>query len=414
MTSFIRLRAALPALALAAGALGGCIGDQVTDPVSDGLRATGQDASKAPAKPRTRTYYIAADVVDWDYVAPGVGASPGTRDSISGLLFTEHPHAGTFVLPGPERIGSKYRKILYREYTDATFSTLRMDVDPEYRARWEHLGTLGPTIQAQVGDTIEVVFRNHAEQHVSVHPHGVFYDKDSEGAPYCDGGPRDPDSGQCIGGVDDAVPPGETVVYTWPVPDRAGPGPADGTSIMWMYHSHTDEVKDTNAGLIGTIIVVKRGKITESGQPINVDREFVVLFVVFDENESWLLGANIDAFAGDAGSVDPDDDEFVESNLMHAINGWVYGYQPLRSMTMRQGERVRWYVMGMGTEVDLHTPHWHGQTGLVGGMRTDIVELLPASMKVFDMEPDNPGIWLFHCHVNDHINAGMLTRFVVE
>ena len=32
-------------------------------------------------------------------------------------------------------------------------------------------------------------------------------------------------------------------------------------------------------------------------------------------------------------------------------------------MTMRQGERVRWYVMGMGTEVDLHTPHWHGNDG---------------------------------------------------
>jgi FtsP/CotA-like multicopper oxidase with cupredoxin domain len=25
--------------------------------------------------------------------------------------------------------------------------------------------------------------------------------------------------------------------------------------------------------------------------------------------------------------------------------------------------------------------------------------------------PDDPGIWLFHCHVNDHISAGMLTRY---
>jgi hephaestin len=98
---------------------------------------------------------------------------------------------------------------------------------------------------------------------------------------------------------------------------------------------------------------------------------------------------------------------------MHAINGWVYGYQPLESVTMQRGERVRWYMLGMGTEVDIHTPHWHGQSGIVMGMRTDIVELLPASMKVFDMEPDNVGTWLFHCHVNDHINAGMLTRFRV-
>jgi manganese oxidase len=47
------------------------------------------------------------------------------------------------------------------------------------------------------------------------------------------------------------------------------------------------------------------------------------------------------------------------------------------------------------------------------GMRTDIIELLPASMKVADMEPDNPGLWLYHCHVNDHIKAGMLALFRV-
>ena len=31
----------------------------------------------------------------------------------------------------------------------------------------------------------------------------------------------------------------------------------------------------------------------------------------------------------------------------------------------------------MGTEVDLHTPHWHGNTVTVMGMRTDMANLLP-------------------------------------
>jgi hephaestin len=83
-------------------------------------------------------------------------------------------------------------------------------------------------------------------------------------------------------------------------------------------------------------------------------------------------------------------------------------------MTMRQGEHVRWYMLGFGNEVDLHTPHWHGQSLLWLGMRTDVIELLPASMKVLDMIPDNPGVWLYHCHVHDHIDAGMLARFRVE
>nr|WP_241990758.1 multicopper oxidase domain-containing protein [Cryobacterium gelidum] len=27
---------------------------------------------------------------------------------------------------------------------------------------------------------------------------------------------------------------------------------------------------------------------------------------------------------------------------------------------------------------------------------------------------DDVGTWLFHCHVNDHITAGMLTRYRVR
>ena len=64
----------------------------------------------------------------------------------------------------------------------------------------------------------------------------------------------------------------------------------------------------------------------------------------------------------------------------------------------------------MGTEVDLHTPHWHGNTLTTPmGMRMDMAELLPGSMLVLNMIPDNPGTWLYHCHVNDHILAGMMT-----
>jgi hypothetical protein len=59
-----------------------------------------------------------------------------------------------------------------------------------------------------------------------------------------------------------------------------------------------------------------------------------------------------------------------------------------------------------GTEVDLHTPHWHGNTVDVNAMRMDVLNLLPASMIVADMVPDDVGTWLLHCHVNDHIRGG--------
>jgi hephaestin len=189
---------------------------------------------------------------------------------------------------------------------------------------------------------------------------------------------------------------------------------------MWMYHGHTDEIADTYAGLVGPIIVTWRGLARPDGSPKDVDRQFVTLFMVADENQSPYLRRNMRQFLSARGKRQrtdlaslPGDEEFQESNLMHSINGYVYGNGPL--MKMRVGERVRWYVMSMGTEVDLHTPHWHGNTlTTMMGMRTDVLQLVAGAMQTADMQPDDRGVWLFHCHVGDHIKAGMLTRYEVD
>ncbi len=338
----------------------------------------------------TPTYFIGADQVVWDYAPQG-------RNEITGQPFDDV--ANTYVKTGPGRIGSRYLKCLYRGYTDGTFKKLQQRPQSE-----RYLGLLGPVIRAEVGDTIKVVFRNGCRFPTSIHPHGVFYEKDSEGAPYNDG-TKGSDR------EDDAVPPGGTHTYVWQVPERAGPGAADGSSVMWMYHSHTDEVADTYAGLMGPIEITAAGMARADGSPSDVDREIFELFSVMNENESPFLEDNLHRFAKRPFPQDLDDDDFVESNLMHSIDGYVYGNQPL--ITIHKGERVRWYVMSMGTEVDLHTPHWHGNTVTVNGMRMDTVSLLPATMVTADMVPDDAGIWLFHCHVNDHIRAGMLTRYQV-
>jgi FtsP/CotA-like multicopper oxidase with cupredoxin domain len=46
-------------------------------------------------------------------------------------------------------------------------------------------------------------------------------------------------------------------------------------------------------------------------------------------------------------------------------------------------------------------------------MRMDMVNLAPMMMLVADMIPDNPGTWLFHCHVNEHFDNGMQALFRV-
>ena len=330
-----------------------------------------------------RVFYLAAEDVVWDYAAGGRNMLTGTPYTEEEKVFVEHT-AG--------RIGSRYLKTRYVEYADADFRT------PKPRAgNWEHLGLLGPVLHAEVGDALKLVFRNQSTRPYSVHPHGVFYDKDSEGALTNDG---TADAAK----RDDAVPPGATYTYRWRVPERAGPGPADGSSIAWLYHSHVDAMKDVNAGLVGAIVVTKRGLARPDGSPNDVDREFVTLFSIVNENTSGHLDENIRRFMG-AKPPKKDDEGFTESNLMHAVNGTVFGHLP--GLDMRVCERVRWYVLALGSEDDLHTPHWHGNSGLHHGHRTDVVELLPASMQVFDMQPDAPGTWMLHCHVDDHMMAGM-------
>lgn len=347
-----------------------------------------------------RTFYIAADEVLWDYAPTGM-------NQITGEPFGELEDY--WMTPGPTFVGRVYRKAIYREYTDSTFTTL-VERPPE----WEHLGILGPLIRAEVGDTIRIVYRNNVDFPTSLHPHGVFYEKASEGAPYADG-------------VDErekfanAVPSGGTAVYEWPVPERAGPGSADGSAAFWMYHSHSDEVRDVNAGLIGPMIVYASGALGADGRPTDVDRELVVAFAEFNENESWYIDENVQAYVGNPDAIQftrgPFGDRIATSdgidwgrNFMETMNGFSYGHLP--SLTMREGERVRWYVMAT-TNFEVHAPHWHGNVVTVGGMRTDVAQLVSMGMLVAEMEPDNPGTWLFHCHVGPHLEGGMTSVYEV-
>lgn len=64
-----------------------------------------------------------------------------------------------FFKRGTQQIGGQYKKALYFEYTDATFTSKK--------DKPNHLGFLGPVIRAEVGDTIKVVFKNLVCNNVS-------------------------------------------------------------------------------------------------------------------------------------------------------------------------------------------------------------------------------------------------------
>jgi manganese oxidase len=270
-------------------------------------------------------------------------------------------------IPNPWGAKTQWSKTRYIEYTDTTFTVRKSQ--PEW------LGILGPIIRAEVGDSIVIDFLNRSTMPHSIHPHGLRYDKNSEGAFYLPGG------------YGSRVRPGARFTYHWFADEASGPGKGDASSIVWWYHGGTDEPLETNAGLLGPIIITAKGKAKPDASPKDVDREFVAAFMIFDE-----LGGK-------------------PPGLFYAINGYIFGNLP--GLVMQEGERVRWYLLGMGNEIDLHTPHWHGKVVQYGDHHTDVIELLPGSMAVADMKADNPGTWLFHCHVAEHMESGMMATYTI-
>ncbi len=161
-------------------------------------------------------------------------------------------------------------------------------------------------------------------------------------------------------------------------------------------------------------MVTARGKAKPDGSPKDVDREFVVAFAEMDENLSWFLEENIKTYAGDPTKrpkIGDFSDLYYIANLRETMNGLSFGHLP--GLAMKRGEQVRWYLFGT-TGFEVHAAHWHGNTVVANHMRTDVISINTMEMVTADMVPDNPGTWLFHCHVAPHLLGGMQALYRVE
>lgn len=342
----------------------------------------GKFFGRAPDPARVRRYYVAAEPELWDFTPQG-------SDPVCGKP-----------LPPPVVNQRRVGMVRYVQYTDDTFTAKVFQP--------ARLGVLGPVLRGVVGEYLMVTFLNRGGQPLSMHPHGVKYDKDSEGSYY---EPR-PGRGAAVAG-------GAKFTYVWHLDAESGPMPGEPSSKGWLYHSHVNGDDEVNAGLFGAILVTDPARARPDGTPADVDRELAALFMIFDESG---LG-EADREAAEYASLSPSNSanarlwwqtqELLQQGERHTINGFSFGNLP--ALEANEGERVRWYLFGLGSEKDFHTAHWHGLRVVEEGRRrTDVVELLPASMKTADMNADNPGSWLFHCHVADHMAEGMFARFTIH
>lgn len=335
---------------------------------------------------RDKHYFIGITEAVWDYAS-------GTEEKK--LISVDTEQSNFYLQNGPDRIGRKYKKALYFEYTDGTFSKT---ID---KPAW--LGLLGPVIKAEVGDKVYVHLKNLASRIYTFHAHGVTYFKEYEGAVY-------PDNTTDFQRADDKVLPGQQYVYVLDA-NEPSPGEGDSNCVTRIYHSHVDAPKDIASGLIGPLILCKKGSLYKEKEK-NIDQEFVLMFSVVDENLSWYLEDNIKTFCSEPEKVDKDNEDFQESNRMYSINGYTFG--SLSGLSMCAEDRVKWYLFGMGNEVDVHSAFFHGQALTSRNYQTDIINLFPATLTDAYMVAQNPGVWMLSCQNLNHLKAGLQAFFQVR
>jgi FtsP/CotA-like multicopper oxidase with cupredoxin domain len=216
----------------------------------------------------------------------------------------------------------------------------------------------GPLIKARVGDRIRVHFKNidtlRHDPH-SMHFHGVHYKPSSDGA-YVPG----------FSHKDGDVKFGQSYRYTL----VAG---TDSKGV-WPYHDHSPSMESSiGGGMFGMLSILGRHERAP-------DKEFQVVFSPFGK--------------------------------FMAIDGRAFvGNTPVFHSTV--GQIVQWDVMAMGSEH--HTFHVHGHRWLTpGGIPRDTQTVGPAESFRFRWREEDPGTWLYHCHVEDHMMRGMIGIYRVS
>ena len=232
----------------------------------------------------------------------------------------------------------------------------------------------GPTIQANEGDRVRIVFDNHLPEPTGIHWHGLELPVEMDGVP---------------GVGQKPVQPGERFVYEFPLHQH-------GT---FFYHPHM--AMQEMVGMLGGFIIHPKTPYAP-----HVDRDYLIAlqeYAVLPNStipNSMMMEFNWLTFNGKAGPAST-------------------------PLIIRHGERVRIRLINMG--MDHHPIHLHGftfwETGREGARQQETAwtrgnTTLVGVAQARDIEfvADRIGDWMLHCHLPHHMmnqmssNVGPMTR----
>ncbi len=254
---------------------------------------------------------------------------------------------------------------------------------------WGFNGSVpGPELRVREGDMVRVTLHNRLPVPTTIHWHGIDVPLDQDGVPGLSQLP---------------VEPGADYVYQF---IATNPG------TRW-YHSHVDGASQLELGLYGAMIVEPR-----TPEPVAYDRDFTYVLDerALDFTPAVALGdaqvRNREAGNGRGGALQYD--QF----LMNGKAG-----DAIPPLSIAAGEKIRIRLVNAGSLV--HAIHLHGQSFKIiatdgnpvppaAQLTKDTVLIGPAERYDLEVDGTNPGIWMFHCHMPNHQDNGMMTALVYD
>jgi FtsP/CotA-like multicopper oxidase with cupredoxin domain len=260
---------------------------------------------------------------------------------------------------------------------ELTASVVDWEVRPgEIVPAWAYNGMVpGPRIDLEVGDTVEIEFTNELPIGSDIHWHGIDIPNDQDGvAPI----------------TQDLVTTGQTYTYRFTVTEPA----------ISMYHAHAHAHESVPNGLFGTLYVgdvpLPAGQ-TISGIDIPADLE-LAQDIPMVLNDAGVIGLSLDGKSFPA-----------TAPVVVDLGDWF---------------RVTYYNEGL----QVHPMHLHGTEQFVIAKdgepldhpyAADTVLIAPGERYTVLVHADNPGTWVWHCHILNHVESnagmfGMVTALIVQ
>ncbi len=244
----------------------------------------------------------------------------------------------------------------------------------------------GPEIRVTEGDLVRVTLQNKLPVGTTIHWHGV------DVPPAMDG----------PAGLNQApVEPGESFTYEF-VAKPAG--------TRW-YHSHADVAVQVGLGLYGQFIVEPREK------TVTYDRDYTVILAEWDQDLTPAVASGEQPrstrdLALPGGQLGTD---------LFLMNGHIH--EAIAPIVVKTGDNVLIRLINAGSMA--HPFHIHGHSfkivatdgnpvPLAAQWTKDTVFVAPGERYDLAFEANNPGVWMVHCHIENHADNGMMTVIQYE